>query len=611
MQSQNIRTTRRWAGIYAGDYAGNLWKTFNVDLDREDGNITLSRRLSKIADTTDTNTDTLGIIDAFVRTNADCTDRFWALSSRGALYHSKDSNPSDSWAGDTLASSPTDATDMAIFENDTLGDTSRQQLFVTRDSDIAVLNDTGNRAWQAAWWVTTQGHGSDSALKKGVPHPIEYFPFRRIMLIGDANWIHTASRTSDTVNETTTAKRLTLPQNLQIQHIFTTTSRAWILCANINQNGNGKIAEWDGSSTTYNNIHDAYGAVPLSGVNFRETPIIVNNKGLFLEFTGAGFTPMTRNGQVVAFPCYFEENAWSVVLSNIVTPVRARGMVLAEDGLIYIAVQHPNNNSFRHNGGIWCLNPLTGRLYQKHSIGNIANTSYGEQRTTLGALFPIPSGSYQSKFLIGGTYNNNSVSFDRFGIWVMENLTSTTATRGHVITQFIHSNEIRNFWDSIWLRFQKFLTTSNRIVVKARGIKPLKNTAVYPVEATITWVNATSFTVTLVAADEALAVGDEVEIINGDNSGATAHITAISGSHTASQTITIDETLTASTNVAQARFDRWKKLGTISSAKYEDVLNVGIDSNFIQFKIELRGPAVEMSITDLILNSNTSINTTK
>ncbi len=75
------------------------------------------------------------------------------------------------------------------------------------------------------------------------------------------------------------------------------------------------------------------------------------------------------------------------------------------------------------------------------------------------------------------------------------------------------------------------------------------------------------------------------------------------------QTITIDETLTASTNTARARFDRWKKLGTISStAKYEEVVNIGVDSSFIQFKVELRGPVAEMEIGELVVNTRPSIN---
>ena len=128
------------------------------------------------------------------------------------------------------------------------------------------------------------------------------------------------------------------------------------------------------------------------------------------------------------------------------------------------------------------------------------------------------------------------------------------------------------------------------------------------IQATITWNSTTTFTVTLNSSADSLQVGDEVEVVNGGNSGYLAHITVISGAHGALQTITIDETVTTSSGTATARFDRWKKLGTISSTSvYEQFVNVGIDSSFIQFKVEMRGSAREMEIAELIVTSKPSI----
>ncbi len=592
--------------MYKGDYFGTLYRTYNVDLDRVEGKVSLARRMAQIVNSSDTNADTLTIIDAFVRTNADCTDRFWGLNSGAVLFKSTDSSPSGVWAADALANSPTNARDMAIFENDSLGDTSRQQLFVTRDTHISVLNDTGNRAWTAL--------GTLNTLKASVPHPIEYFPFRRIMLVGDANRLHTIQRASPTADETTTASRLILPSWLQIQHIFCTTNRAWLLCANVAENGNGKIVEWDGFSETYNAIHDAFGAVPLSGVNYSEVPIVINSKGMVLEFTGNGFSPMMREGQQIAFPSFFESNnAWWVILGNIVTQIRPRGMILGEDGLIYIGAEGPARDSFRQNGGIWCLDPISGRIYQKHSIGAWANTTYGEQRTKIGGLYTVPAGGNQANFLVGGIYNNNSVNFDRYGIWTLQTLENSTANRGHFITQFIPAEEIRDQWDTLWLRFLRFATSTNRFIVKAKGIRSLKTLKTYPLEKSIFWLSDTAFSVTMSAAnDDALAVGDEVEVLNGDNSGCLAHITEVLGAHGNLQQITIDETLTTSLNEGRARFDRWKKLGVISNTtKYEDNVSIGIDSSFIQFKVELRGPAAEIELSDLTVNRNTNLENKK
>ena len=91
----------------------------------------------------------------------------------------------------------------------------------------------------------------------------------------------------------------------------------------------------------------------------------------------------------------------------------------------------------------------------------------------------------------------------------------------------------------------------------------------------------------MAAADRALVVGDEVEIVQGVGAGRTAHITVISGAHAASQTITVDETITgATTQTAKARFQTWKKIATYNSQS-DEMSNFPVPegSNWVQFKI--------------------------
>lgn len=609
MPSFNIppANSRRWSGVYQGNFYGTLWRTHGVDFDRSEGKVSLSRRLSREADTTDTNTDTLGTVMAFVRTDADCTDRWWALSDTGAgnlkrLFYSATTDPTTTWTVDTIASSPTNVRDFTVFENDTRGDSvNRNQLFVSTDCDVAVLNDTGNNTWNATWWSSKEGHTADSGLDTGVPHPIQYFPFRRIVLLGSKNKIHTISRLSDTQNDTSTVGRLIFPKELQVEHIFTTSNRAWILCSHM-YGGNGKIIEWDGFAETYNEIYDLNASAPLSGVNYKETPIVVNNRGQILEYTGAGFTPMTRGGQVSSLPVAEEP-------SGLLTDIAPRGMTVGEDGLIYMNVRHAGatgtagTGSYKQASGIWCLNPLTGRIYNKYALGSWDSLGDGAQRVgEVGALTALNPANSSRALLAGGAYLSNATT-SRFGIWVLEGPTSSTAARGFFITQFIPSANVRDFWDSVWVRFKRFATGTNRIILKAKSVAELKNATYEPLDATITWASTTSFTVTLAATDDALAVGDEVEILGGDNAGYLAHITAISGAHAAAQTITIDETVNSSTATALARFDRWKKIGVITNtSKYEDVTTIGLKGSFIQFKIEMRGPVREMEISDLVVN---------
>lgn len=597
-------TVRRWSGPYLGNYYGSLWKTFNVDLENSPGHLTLSRSFSKLADTATANMTNLQVIDNFTRTNADGTDRYWGLSRAGRLCKTDSDQPTNlpsaTWAEDALGSTPTDAKDMAIHENDSDSAAGENTLLVTRDSDISILNDTANNAWNNSWWVTVK---SQTGLKTGNPHPIEYFPLARITLIGDGNWIHTVDKSKNV-----TYQRLILPPYLQIWAIFTTPLRAWILCAG-QQGRNGAIVEWDGSSATYNKIHDAQASNALCGVNYNGVPIVVNLRGLIMEYDGNGFGPMMRDGQKICFP-FYEDLGNSFVIPSIpggTAPIAPRGMTVSDDGLIYINIQEPFLANARQTAGVWCLNPISGRLYSKYALGYGGTTDYGHQIVVhvgaVKAINPETLPATSTYLLAGGRIYETYASAQNPVIFGLHRSYSSTARRGHFITQYIPSSNITDAWDTIWLKLSAFRAASSQAIIKARGINPLLDSTRRPIQKTITWTSATTFTVTLGAGDDALAVGDEIEVMDGKNAGVLAHITVLSGAHAALQTITIDETVASVSSTSQCRFDRWKKLGIINdTSKYAVPQNIGITSSFIQFKVELRGPATDFDVKSLIIN---------
>lgn len=582
-----------------------MWRTFNVDLENSPGHITLSRSPVNVSDTTKAGMTNLGVIDAFIRTNADGTDRYWGLSRSGRLCKTDSNNPiflnQDTWSEDALTGTPIDAKDFAIHENDSDSATGGNILLVTRDSDIASLNDTGGDSWNPNWWVNTHSHASDSALRVGVPHPIEYFPLARISLIGDANFIHIVDK-----NKTSTTRRLILPSYLQIEGIFTTPLRAWILCSG-KQGANGAIVEWDGSASTYNKIHDAQSGNPLAGVNYNGVPIVVNNRGLILEYDGNGFSPMIREGQKICFP-FYEELGNSFVISTSVLPIKPKGMTVSDDGLIYLNVQEPSIASQRQLGGIWCLNPIIGRLYSKYSLSYSGGDSdFGQQIISapgaIKALNPIDLISVSSYLLAGAQVYSSYTGTQVKGIWALHRSYDSTVRRGFFITQYVPSSNITDLWDTVWLKLSAFKSATSQAIIKARGLNPMLDANKRSLQKTITWTATNTFTVTLAGGDDALAVGDEIEVLGGKNAGVLAHITVISGAHNALQTITIDETVTGISGGSLCRFDRWKKLGIINdTSKYAVPQNIGITSSFVQFKVELRGPATDFDVKSLIIN---------
>lgn len=618
------RETRRWSGIYPGSFYGTIWKTFNVDLDRNEGKVCLSPRFEIIEDSSDS---ALGLSSnyarAFIRTDADCTDRYWALRENGLTKSDSvvSIDPSVDWDTDGLSNSPTLPLDFTIHGNDSRNDSGRNKLFVTTDTgDIYVLNDTGNNVWTTSWWVTKQ---SQPSLNQDVPfHPIEYFPFRKISLVGDGNLIHTISRLSDTQNDTVTYARLTLPKEYVLRHFIPTGNRIWGLCYN-KFGGFGAIVEWDGFTQSYNEIHSAHSISPLTGVNYEETPIILNSEGVVLEFNGRGFVPMVRNGQVVALPISVEQDNNFITLDGdssqqITSPISPRSACVGEDHLIYFNIGVPrgtdtNQGTSYQDAGIWCLNPITGRIYNKYSLPYVNNSDFGQQRMLeSGAIYrislPTTTNSKGRDFLASGRVYNDA-SNTRGGIWLLNSLTDTDEAQGYVVTEFIHADQILEMWDTLWLSFKRFQQSGSQIIVKARGTFSMQNASGNRLQKVITWTGSSTFTVTMVSSEDPLRAGDEVEILGGVNAGYVMHIDEISGAHGALQTITVDESMPVSSGTSLATFDRWKKLGTITSnTKFHDKLNVGIDSSFIQFKVLLRGSPRDLELAELISISKPSLN---
>jgi len=72
----------------------------------------------------------------------------------------------------------------------------------------------------------------------------------------------------------------------------------------------------------------------------------------------------------------------------------------------------------------------------------------------------------------------------------------------------------------------------------------------------------------------------------------------------------VDEAVNSGSGTSIAVFERWKKLGSIdaNSDKQQGKLNIGIDSSFMQFKVELRGRAINMSFADMLIISKPSTN---
>jgi hypothetical protein len=166
---------------------------------------------------------------------------------------------------------------------------------------------------------------------------------------------------------------------------------------------------------------------------------------------------------------------------------------------------------------------------------------------------------------------------------------------GYFVTSKIRSAKIQDAFQKLLQFFEGLRLASDQIVVKYKTTK--KPYAPLFFTGSATWTSATTFTVDTTKKDfKAVAVGNEIEIVEGAGAGYSAHITAIDDTSSV-YVVTIDETMPISSGSFDFIADNWRKLPltTTENADAADGLAetpVGTKAHWVQFKVELRGRGV-------------------
>ncbi len=613
-----IPDNKIWKGTYTGNYFGNLWQTWNIDLEQQPGRIMLSdkMRIFKAA---------LGVVAKFIRTDATATDQWWGIVHDTDIIHNTSSViTSATWVTDATAGTFNDPRDMIIHEFAN----GEQRLLCTRATNIAILNSAGvANAWDDDWWTAVAG---GSALTSLAFHPMA--KLGRLVAVGDkvtgVPVIHTIDQ-----NDVIAQSRVTLPTGYTVRLALASSSRFWFGLQS-DTDGSAKIIEWDGFSLTYNNEYDLVGSSPLTGFLVNNIPYFITEKGFIFRYNGAAFA------KVQDFNLQEQRMILTTTITNEDT-IKPHGAYVDGD-IVYLNVGIPminaqasattlNGGVRRARSGIWIFNTKTNNLYHHMGFGEhtTAGTdlSYGcahvdepgtvIKSTTGGDYILIASASV---FNGGATWIAGATN----GIYRMirsnDQASNAGRNRGYFITPYIPIADIEATWEALWVKFKRFVNSNNRIVVKWRTADPLFNASAQDpdtnnlilMNAQGTWVNTTSFTAIVPTG---VAVGDEVEVLSGDNAGCSFAISTLSATpdSVTSITVTIAEAApTASTDKFLCRFDNWTTETAISSTSVgnQKVPFTGSTRNthgeFIQLKIELRGFDVAVDELQPIFKVKTS-----
>lgn len=605
------QNNRQWKGQFLGNYSGNLWQTFNIDLERFKGRIALADKMLRFS-------SGLGVISKFIRTNANQTDQWWGLVDATDIVKNGSSTiNAGTWATDNSTATFNDPRDAVVHEIASTYD----NLLVTRATDIALLNN--GTTWDDDWWTVTKGK---AALTSLAYHPIARL--QRLVAVGDKvsgiPVLHTIDQ-----NLAIVTSRLPLPPGYTVRNIYTSSNRFWIGLANDKTN-NARIIEWDGFFQTYNAEYDLVGTTPLCGFIVGNIPYFITEFGYIYRLGPSGFD------KVQDFGLY--ENG--LIFNTGQTDI-GNYSAYVDGSIVYIVVRPPvvstvsatvmPNGTRRLRSGIYIFDTTNFNLYHHMGVGEHASAgtdvNYGAHIVSVGAITKLSSANSiiasASVYIGGATWQASEQS----GIYEQTRNDAQTSNagrnRGYFITPFIPLAEVDAYWDALWVKFKRFVNSNNRIVVKWRTVDPLFNSsaqdqagnALKIMNAPATWVNTTSFTCKVPTG---VAVGDEVEILSGDNGGCNFNISALSGTpdNTTSLTVTIDEAApTSSTDTFLCRFDNFRTETAISSVTVghqkipftvSTTANSGkTQGEFIQFKVELRGFDVHLDELIPVFRPNT------
>lgn len=584
--------SKKWNQQNRSDLLGNLWSTWNVDLQSNVGAVKISPRLKLSTSTTD-DAD-LGVPVAFKYFNS----RIWALC--GTNIFSNGGGVDDTFTDDVGVSSGA--------QNDHSADESDMEVF-----NGTLCATTTDSLWSSDGSTWT----SRDTLNTGSAHLMTYFKkFDRLYYTNQADNVISINGSWSTADPGAdyAISLSTSTNSYTITSIKASANRIWIGVVDLNDlSAPGKILEWDGFSADVINEHklNNYGCMAIA-INPRNgSPYAIDGSGVVYSYSGNGFTEVAR------LPLN-ENVAYNPADSDNERFIHPNGFVFGKNGTLLMLVNNRPNVSAsvavkeRFPSGVWEFSETNG-LSHRYSfsynpVGSSTITDYGQNRVSrVGALaiFDLQRNSTteDGSLLAGATFYTDASSTSS-GIFI-DNSLNTIRKNGYFVTQKIFSPNVSENWEKFYLRFKRFLSSNDRITIKWRTFD------LAPTEATITWTALNQFTTTTdVSAyyDSTNSIGYEVEVLQGKGSGKCAQITAIS-ENAGTYTVTVDEDFTgvSAAGTSKARFQKWIK-GKVEDRQGADLLDVTLKekSNWIQFKVVMDSTG-DNEIYDIILEHSKHI----
>jgi hypothetical protein len=585
-----------------GDLNGSIGETFNVDLEHLPSKICLPSKV-QINETNDS-LASLGLITKFIFYDGVFFAHSAGTSSGtyenvGKIFKGGDSVDAGftlpTWSGNT-----TDFSDTATIE-------SFDGQLVLMSEDLWTLGNSSDTSWTV----------EDTDLTSGLSTKFE----GRVYFVNGNDSIFSFADPATVSTSGSYTFDIPLQSEGSISGIDTSASGIWITTSS---DGSPEtfVYLWDGVSE---NVFSGSYKVPEPYIMnlkvLNDTPYIVGGSGKIYAFNGSYFEEVARFPfSNILLSGLDDSRSIEIVTSGIGKWIHNNGSTVLGNKLYFLVnpialADTKTYGDYSKLAGIWCLDPEIG-LYHKHAIsvlddnGEMGQLKYVGALTTSG-LDTNPSASDAGNFIFGFSYlTENSTSTEKYAIGHIQPIASAGSKQsGYLKTQRIYAQNTADTWEKMCLGFEE-LESNDSIEVKYRKVER---------EATnigVTWSSTTVFTSTdtdLVDIKSKFDTGESYEcrVLLGNGSGVISQLTNITEA-SGTYTVTLDTVHTGvtATNTGQVRLENWKSIETITSAQNDyqfKELPIGGQSNWIQYKIILRGEEIARNKHNPIINRIISV----
>lgn len=553
-----------------GDYSGQLWESFNLDVSTKPGKIKTSKKLERIL--TDTQLGTpAGVVDLLI------WDSRYILCTEDNMYTcsvTDDPRDSSNWTNEP-ASADLDINSSAVVFDD--GTNSR--LRISRDTDIAEWNGAGT--YDDDWWTTDK---AGTPLTSGVPHMLAVVQSQKeTMYVTDGNrvqYIEKDAAASQIVeldsNVTATCLAGGLDGAMWVGTFNETSGNAFVYEIYTNEQVDG--------TPTYRQAYPVDGRAVLAVWVHNNTPHIVTETGAIQQFNGAGFTTIAHFPFQLSGRHLDGVRAGQIQDSSRARPIHPRG-VKTHGSYTYLFINTISEEddyapTTRMHSGVWELDHSTNSLVHKFAP---ISTSDQAGQSSLEGSGPLLITDSEFTFLMCGADVQPSANTEVFAV-------SSDYGTSYFVTPEKNSQ----------VETDAFLRIIHKASIKNDGeVHTLyRNTSRDTVYGTINWLSDTEFTTTDNWDD--VAEGDLVRISHGYGAGHWANVESISAS-ALTWTVTLTRAIGASGQTSYAYSDPFKYIESVYTADDGESKRVGPDkaSPWIQIMVIMEGD-IEYRMFDLV-----------